>query len=224
MINWRALIAEPGKEMLTKMGGFIPALVGALVILIIGWIIAKVIRGAVNRLLKIVHFDKIAEKAGITKILTKGEIKTTARHMISNLAYWLVMIMVLVMVVNALGLTVASLLLEGLLAYIPKVIGALFVLVLGLFLGNIISGIVQTAASNAGLPQPEMLSGLSKWAIVIFAVTISLKQVGIAPLLVSTTFNIFFAALCLALALAFGLGGKDAAAKYIEDLKQRHSK
>ncbi|UCC94741.1 MAG: hypothetical protein JSW40_07985 [Candidatus Omnitrophota bacterium] len=224
MTNWNTLVAEPVKEMLTRIAGFIPTLVGVLIILVVGWIIAKMVRGAVIRLLKMIRFNAIAEKAGISKILSRGEIRITASQLLGALAYWLVMIMVLAMVVNLMGLTVASQLLGGLLAYIPKVIAGLFVLILGLFLGNLVSGIVHTAASNADLPSPEMLSNLSKWAIVIFAMTISLKQLGIAPLLVSTTFNIFFAGVCLALALAFGLGGREMAARYLEELRERHSR
>jgi hypothetical protein len=224
MLDWQTFIVEPAKGMLTKIADFIPTLIGALVILIVGWIIAKIIRKLANRILVAVRFDAIAEKAGVSNVLAKGGIKLTARHMISALAYWLVMIMVLVMVVNALGLTVASQLLEGLLAYIPKVIAAIFVLVLGMFLGNFVSGIVRTAASNANLPKPELLGTISQWAIIIFAATVSLKQLGIAPLLVTTTFNIFFGGVCLALALAFGLGGKEVAARYLEEIIRRHSK
>ncbi len=223
-MDWQTLIVEPTKEMLTRIANFIPTLIGALVILIVGWIVAKIIRGIVNRILQLIRFDVIADKAGVSNILSKGGIKLTTRQMISGLAYWLVMIMVLVMVVNALGLTVASQLLEGLLAYIPKVIAAIFVLVLGMFLGNIVSGIMRTAASNANLPKPQMLGNISQWVIVIFAATISLRQLGIAPLLVTSTFNILFGGICLALALAFGLGGKDIAAKYLEELRRRHSK
>jgi len=224
MMDWQIFIVEPTKEMLTRIANFVPILIGALVILIVGWIIAKIIKGLVNRILAVIRFDVIAEKAGVSNILSKGGIKLTARQMISGLAYWLVMIMVLVMVVNALGLTVASQLLEGLLVYIPKVIAAIFVLVLGMFMGNIVSGIIRTTASNANLPKPEMLGNISQWAIVIFAATISLVQLGIAPLLVASTFNILFGGICLALGLAFGLGGKDIAAKYLEDLRRRHSK
>lgn len=223
-MDWQTFIVEPTKEMLTRIANFIPILIGALVILIVGWIVAKIIKGLVNRILAVIRFDVIAEKAGVSNILSKGGIKFTARQMISGLAYWLVMIMVLVMVVNALGLTVASQLLEGLLAYIPKVIAAIFVLVLGMFLGNIVSGIIRTTASNANLPKPQMLGNISQWAIVIFAASISLIQLGIAPLLVASTFNILFGGICLALALAFGLGGKDIATKYLEDLRKRHSK
>ena len=217
------LIVEPVREMLTRLIGYLPTLLGALVILIVGWIIAKVIRGIVNRLLKVIRFNKLADKAGISEIISKGGLKATAGDVLSGLVYWLVIIMVLVMVVNALGLPQASDVLESLFAYIPNVIAAIFVLVIGMFLASFVSGIVRTAAGSANLPKPEALAGISRWAIIIFAVTISLRELGIAPLLVTTTFNILFGGVCLALALAFGLGGKDAAAKYLEQLQKKCS-
>ncbi|MCF7887901.1 MAG: hypothetical protein K9L76_01335 [Candidatus Omnitrophica bacterium] len=221
-MDWQSLIAEPGKEMLKKIGEYIPAVLGSLVILIIGWIIAKIIQKLARKFLDLIRFEKFAEKAGISEALSKGNIKNNATQLLSALVYWFIMILVLVMVVNALGLTVASQLLDGLLGYIPNVIAAVFVLVLGLFLANLVSGIVRTAASNAKLPKPEVLAGLSQWAIVIFAVTASLRQLGIAPFLVSTTFYILFGGICLALSLAFGLGGKDVAAKLLEDFRSKY--
>lgn len=218
------LISEPVREMLTKVVSYLPTLLGALLILVVGWVVAKTLRRIVNRLLKVTRFDKLADKAGISDILIKGGLDTSAVEVMSGLVYWLVLIMVLVMVVNALGLPQASTVLESLFAYIPNVIAALFVLVVGMFLANFVSGIVRTAAGNAYLPRPELFAGVSRWAIIIFAGTISLKELGIATLLVTTTFNIILGGVCLALALAFGLGGKDAAAGYLEELKKRHTK
>lgn len=223
VVDLQSLIVEPVREMLTRMVGYLPTLLGALIILIVGWIIAKTIRGIVNRVLKIIRFEKLADKAGISEILRKGDLKATTCEVLSGLVYWLVIIMVLVMVVNALGMPQASSILESLFTYIPNVIAAIFVLVIGMFLASFVSGIVRTAASNANLPKPDILAGISRWAIIIFAATISLKELGIAPLLVTTTFNIIFGGVCLAVALAFGLGGKDAVAKYLEQLQQKHS-
>jgi hypothetical protein len=92
-----------------------------------------------------------------------------------------------------------------------------------MFLASFVSGIVRTAAGNANLPKPQVFAGVSRWAIIIFAVTIALEQLGIAPLLVTGTFNIILGGIVLALALAFGLGGKDVAAKYLEGLKKKLS-
>jgi hypothetical protein len=222
VLDWDDLVAEPVRQMLTKILAYLPILLGALIILIVGWIIAKAIRRAIDWLLKMVRFDTLADKAGISEILRKGNLKVSAREVVSGIVYWLIIIMVLVMAVDALGLPKASDVLASLFAYVPNVIAALLVLVVAMFLASFVSGIVRTAAGNANLPKPEIFASISRWAIIIFAATVSLEQLGIASLLVTATFNIILGGICLALALAFGLGGKDAAAKYLEEFKKRH--
>jgi hypothetical protein len=208
---------------LTRIMAYLPVLLGALVILIVGWIVAKAIKRIVDWLLKAVRFDTLADRAGISEMLRKGNLEVSAREVVSGVVYWLAIIMVLVMAVDALGLPKASDVLASLFDYVPRVIAALLVLVVAMFLASFVSGIVSTAAGNANLPKPELFAGISRWAIIIFAVTISLEQLGIAPLLVTATFNIILGGVCLALAIAFGLGGKDAAARYLEELRQKRS-
>jgi small-conductance mechanosensitive channel len=221
VIEWNNLIVEPVTKMLNRIMAYLPVLLGALVILIVGWLIAKAIKRVVDWLLKLVRFDALADKAGISEVLRKGDLKITAREVLSSIVYWLIMIMVLVMTVDALGLPKTSDVLASLFAYVPNVIAALLVLIVAMFLASFVSGIVRTAAGNANLPKPQVFAGISRWAIIIFAVTIALEQLGIAPLLVTATFNIILGGIVLALALAFGLGGKDAAAKYLEELRKR---
>jgi hypothetical protein len=223
VIEWKNLIVEPVIQMLTRIMAYLPVLLGALVILIVGWLVAKAIKRIVDWLLKLIRFDVLADKAGISEILKKGNLEISAGEVISSLVYWLIVIMVLVMTVDALGLPKASDVLASLFAYVPKVIAALLVLVVAMFLASFVSGIVRTAAGNADLPRPEIFAAVSRWAIIIFAITIALEQLGIASLLVTTTFNIILGGVCLALAIAFGLGGKDTVAKYLEGLKKRRS-
>jgi hypothetical protein len=222
--NWSSIIIDPVREMLTKILAYLPTLLGALIILIVGWVVAKVIKRLIEGLLKAIRFDDLSDRAGITEILKKGDLKITASQVVSGLVYWLVIIMVLVMVVNALGLEKASDVLASLFAYVPNVIAALFVMVVALFLASFVSSIVRTAAGNANLPKPEIFAGVSRWAIIMFAATIALGELGIATLLVTTTFNIILGGVCLALALAFGLGGKDTAARYLDEFKKKHTK
>jgi hypothetical protein len=223
VIEWNNLIVEPVRQMLTRILAYLPVLLGALIILIVGWLIAKAIKRIIDWVLKLIRFDLLADKAGISEILKKGNLEISAAEVVSSIVYWLIIIMVLVMTVDALGLPKASDVLASLFAYVPNVIAALLVLIVAMFLASFVSGIVRTAAGNANLPKPEIFAGISRWAIIIFAVTISLEQLGIAPLLVTATFNIILGGVCLALALAFGLGGKDAAAKYLEELRKKRS-
>jgi hypothetical protein len=222
-MNWNELIADPVRQMLAKILAYLPILLGALIILIVGWIVARLIKRAVDMLLKAVRFDLMANKTGITEVLRKGDLKITASQVVSGLVYWLIIIMVLVMAVDALGLPKASDILASVFAYVPKVIVALLVLIVAMFLAGFVSGIVRTACGNANLPKPELIAGISRWAIIIFAATIAMEELGIAPLLVGTAFNIILGGIVLALALAFGLGGKDAAARYLEDLRKKRS-
>jgi hypothetical protein len=222
-MNWNELIADPVRQMLAKILAYLPILLGALIILIVGWIVARLIKRAVDMLLKAVRFDLMANKTGITEVLRKDDLKITASQVVSGLVYWLIIIMVLVMAVDALGLPKASDILASVFAYVPKVIVALLVLIVAMFLAGFVSGIVRTACGNANLPKPELIAGISRWAIIIFAATIAMEELGIAPLLVGTAFNIILGGIVLALALAFGLGGKDAAARYLEDLRKKRS-
>src|SRR4030042_1832028 len=122
VIEWKNLIVEPVTQMLTRIMAYLPVLLGALIILIVGWIVAKAIERLVNWLLKAIRFDTLADKAGISEILRKGDLEISAREVVSRIVYWLVIIMVLVMTVDALGLPKSSDILETLFAYVPKVI------------------------------------------------------------------------------------------------------
>jgi hypothetical protein len=154
VIEWNNLIVEPVRQMLTRIMAYLPVLLGALIILIVGWIVAKAIRRLVDWLLKTIRFDALADKAGISEILKKGNLEVSAREVVSSIVYWLIIIMVLVMTVDALGMPKSSDILAGLFAYVPKVIAALLVLIVAMFLANFVSGIVRTAAGNANLPKP----------------------------------------------------------------------
>ena len=221
MIYIYNVVVDSLKEVLTRAAGYFPTLFSALIVLILGWYIARLIRDVIHSALKTVKFDDLASKAGISGVLDRSGVKMTVSHMIAALFYWLLIIVVLMATVNILGLTMVSGLLERVFAYIPHVITAVFIFTLGMFVANFVSGMVVAMANNASLPHPDFLGRISKYAIVLFILSIALEELGIAPLLVGTTFNILFGAVCLALALAFGLGGRDAAARYIEEIKKR---
>jgi small-conductance mechanosensitive channel len=103
-IDWNILILDPIRQMFTRIMAYLPVLLGALIILIVGWIIAKSIKKLVSWLLKAVHFDTLADRSGMSEILRKGDLDISARDLVSNIVYWLIIVMVLVMTVDALGL------------------------------------------------------------------------------------------------------------------------
>ena len=200
----------------TKITAFLPALIGAIVIFVAGWIIARLVRLAVVKLLKLVRFDKATEKTGVQEFLKKGEIVKAPSEIIGSLVYWFIMILVIIASLDALGLPIISELLDKIFVYIPNVVAAIIVLVLGLLLGNLLSAVVRTAASNAGLKNADGLGQLSLYAIVFFSGAIALIQLGIGEEVVEAAFGLVVGTAALALALAFGLGGRDVAAEYLK--------
>ena len=217
-MNWQELFTEPVREMSTKILSFIPNLLVALVILIVGWIIARVIRALVERALRLARFDILTERAGINQSLLQGQITTNPSGIVGKLFYWIVVLLALVMAIDALGLTVATQLLNELLFYIPNVIAAVFILALGFFFGGLVRGFVQTLVGGVRAVNPETIGKVAQAAVIIFAVAASLEQLRIATTIITNAFTLLFGALALGLALAFGLGCKDMVKKWVEGL------
>jgi hypothetical protein len=200
----------------TKITAFLPELIGAIIIFVVGWIIARLLKLAVEKFLKIVRFDTATEKTGVRGFLKKGDIVKTPSEIVGSLVYWFIMILVIIASLDALGLPIVSDLLNTIFLYIPNVVAAIIVLVLGFLLGNLLAAVIRTAASNAGLKNAEGLGKLSLYAIVFFSAAIALIQLGIGEEIVVSAFGIAFGATALAMAIAFGLGGRDVAAEYLK--------
>lgn len=216
-MDWNAVVMEPVTEMLARVAGFLPTLLGVLVILIIGWIIAGMLKNVVVKLLKLIQLDTATEKAGLGDILRRGGIRQTLSELIGVLIYWLIMLMVFMTALNALGMTVAASLLDKVIMYIPNVIAAMFILSLGIFFSSMIGTIVRTASSNAGITQAKFLGQLTQTVIMIFAIMITLEQLNIASSVLNLAINIILASIGLAVAIAVGLGSKDLAGKMMGD-------
>ncbi|MBU4343179.1 MAG: hypothetical protein KKG01_03580 [Candidatus Omnitrophica bacterium] len=216
-MDWNAVVMEPVTAMLARVAGFLPTLLGVLVILIIGWIIAGMLKNVVVKLLKLIQLDTATEKAGLGDILRRGGIRQTLSELIGVLIYWLIMLMVFMTALNALGMTVAASLLDKVIMYIPNVIAAMFILSLGIFFSSMIGTIVRTASSNAGITQAKFLGQLTQTVIMIFAIMITLEQLNIASSVLNLAINIILASIGLAVAIAVGLGSKDLAGKMMGD-------
>ena len=179
-------------------------------------IIAKLIQMGIVKLLRLVRFDAAADKTGVKEFLSKGNIMKTPSEIIGSLTYWFVMILVLIASMDALGLPIVSDILNDIFLYIPNVVAAIIILILGILFGNLLSAVVRTAASNAGLSTADGLGKTALFAIIIFSVSIALVQLGIGEEIVSSAFGLAFGAVALAFGLAFGLGGKEVAADYLK--------
>ena len=190
--------------------GALPALVGALLILIIGYIVAKVLQGITTRVLKSVGFEGWMEKGGIKQLFDRSQTQQTPVSILGKLVFWLVFFIAISMAVDALGITAISAVLAQFIAYIPQLIAAVLILVLASLLANFVAGIVRGATGSS------IAGSVAQYGIIVFAVFAALTQMGIAEELIAPTFLILLGSVALAAALAFGLGGQNVAQRLVE--------
>jgi small-conductance mechanosensitive channel len=197
-------------EGLATFFSYIPQLIGALVILIIGYIIAKVLQAITTRVLGSMGFEGWMESGGIKQFFDRSQTQQTPLSIIGKLVFWLVFFIAITMAVETLGITQISQVLAQFIAYIPRIIAAILILILAALLANFVAGIVRGATGN------EILGSVAQYGIIVFAAFVALTQLGIAPELIAPTFLILLSAVAGALALAFGFGGQQTAARLIE--------
>jgi Mechanosensitive ion channel, conserved TM helix len=195
-----------------EVSGAFPALFAATVLLLIGWGVARLLRRGVIRLLRLLRIDLLAEKAGIEDFLLQGGVRYTTVTLLGNLVYWLIMFTVILAALNSLGLQNASALFNKIILYMPNVIVAILVLMFGALFAKIVRAVTFTYLSNIGISGADVIGHIAQWAILLFVVSVALEQLSLGGQILVSAFQIGFGAICLALAIAFGLGGKDLAA------------
>ncbi|MEE8199604.1 MAG: hypothetical protein V3R29_00410 [Candidatus Acidoferrales bacterium] len=219
--TWRDLLIQPMQDMLAKILSFLPNLAFAILILVAGWIFARILRALVERMLRMAKFDSLTERAGINQALQQGQITATPSGIVGRLVYWIVFLVFLVGAINILQLTVATDLLQDLILYIPNVIAAVFILALGFFFGGLARGFVATLTGGFRAVNPQTIGKIAQAAVTIFAVAAALEQLRIATTMITSAFNILFGAVALGLALAFGLGCKDIVKEWVESITRK---
>lgn len=199
---------------------FLPKLLAVIVILFFGWLLAKLARATVKRTLELMQFDKFAQKSGLEAFMNHGNFNLSLSGIISHIVYWLVILMFIITGSNMLGLNEVSLLMQQLASYLPHIIVAILVLIFGTLLARFINRLVFAWLYGIKFERALEISTSVEYGIQILAIFVALEQLGIGTQLINSLFIIVFGALFLALAIAFGLGGKDWAAKVIEDFNK----
>lgn len=197
---------------------FIPSLLGALVVLIVGFLVAIALRTIVSKLIQVARIDSMVETSGVSARVSKTTgLPFSVSGLIGWLVKWFVVIVTLTAVADILGWRQVTEFLQSVVAYIPDVAVAVIILLIGLIVGQFIHDVVEQAVKSSRLPSASaaVLAMLAKWAIVVFALMASLTQLGIAAGLIQILFTGLVAALALAFGLAFGLGGREKAAAWL---------
>ena len=211
-----SVIVESVKSFMVQLGEFLPKLIGAVIILVAGWFIAKFLAFLTVKGLKLVNFNVVTEKAGLDGFLKKGGIRKGTVDILGLLIYWLVILATLLIAFNSLGLTVVSELFSRITQFIPNVIVAVLILAIGMYFARFVADAVIAYGKNVGLQDVNLIGRLTHYAIVVFVVIIALGQMNIADRFLQPAFLILFGGIVVALALAFGLGGQKWAAGQLE--------
>jgi small-conductance mechanosensitive channel len=202
----------------TQLASFVPQLLGAIIALLLGWMLAKFARTGVMRLLKLLKFDKATEKSGLEAFMKHADMEVSVATVIGNLVYWLIILVMIVTVANSLGLQMVADLFNKVVLYIPNVIVSILVLVFGTILARFINRLVFAWLSNMEFDGALTVSTFSEYAMMVFVFFIAMEQLQIANELLTAAFIIAFGAIGLAFAIAFGLGARDWASKVVEQM------
>jgi len=200
---------------------FIPKLLGALVLLFIGWLIARALDAVVTRGLRVIRFNQIADRAEIDQFLAKAGIRMDPASVVGKMVYWFVMLSFVISAFGALGLSQVEGVLSGIIGFIPNVIVAMVVLLLGALAANFVANLVRGSVGMARVGDPNLLANIARGAILVFAVIMAMDQLEIAPTIINTLWTALVGMFAVAGALAFGLGGRDLAGRLLEDWYNR---
>ncbi|MDP3784543.1 MAG: hypothetical protein Q8R12_00470 [bacterium] len=218
--TWGDVLVLSFQQLWSGVVVLVPKLIIALVVFIIGWIIAMALGKVVEQIIRALKVDTALKSLGMEEPVSRAGMKLDSGAFIGGLVRWFFILVFVLAAFDVLGLSqVTEFLRSVVLAYIPQVIVAALILVAAALLAETVNNIVQGSARAAHLPSAGFLGGVAKWSIWIFAILAALFQLGIAGPFVQTIFTAFVAMVALAGGLAFGLGGREAAARYLEKLR-----
>ena len=196
--------------------GFLPALVGAIIILVIGWIVAGLLAKLVEAGLKRVGFERAANSTGITSMIQRSGSSFTASAVVAEIVKWFIRLIAIQAAASVLGLDQISAIINAILLWLPNLVVAIAILVIGALIARFVSRLVQGSTGQMGFSNPELLGNIAHYAILTFAVIAAIDQLGIAETVVNTLFIGAVATVALATGLAFGLGGQQTAGRITE--------
>lgn len=218
--TWGEVLTLSFQNLWVGVVGFVPNLLVAIIILILGWLVGALFGRAVWQVFRTLKVDDALRQAGFESFVRRGGINLDSGAFIGGLVKWFVIVIFLVAAFDILGLSQVNFFLQDVvLGYLPRVFVAVLVLLVAGVIGDTTGRVVVTAVKTAGMESAHFTGAVAKWAIWIFAILVALSQLGIAPAFSQTLFTGVVIAISLAFGLSFGLGGQEAAARFIERLR-----
>jgi hypothetical protein len=211
---WQSFIGELD-EILRSFARFVPRFLEMLLLVLVGWIIAFVLRVAVRSILRIVRFDKLSEHTGAAHLLRTAALPSPA-EMLSRFVYWMAWLGFILVGISVLPVPGLAPHISNFFGFLPRLFAAFFILFFGLLAATFFSRAALLSGVNADLPSPRLISQTLRTMMVLFVISMAFEEIGIGSRTALIAFSLAFGALMLGLAIAFGLGGKDLAKKYLE--------
>jgi small-conductance mechanosensitive channel len=210
------IVTQPLRDMSQKLVAFLPNLLTGILVFVIGLVLAWLVKLLVVRIIRLLKLEAAFARSGVSDALKKMAVKDTPAKLIGRMFYWLIVIIFFVLALSVMKVPVIDQLLERFLVYLPNIFVALIILAIGTFLSNFLGRAVLIASVNSGVKLSSLLSKGTRTVIMLFAFVMAIEQLGIGRSTVIVAFTIVFGGGVLALALAFGLGGKDIARSLLE--------
>jgi small-conductance mechanosensitive channel len=213
--EWMTLLMEPLQGLWTQVAAKLPGILAALIMLLVGMVVARVIRGGAQKGLKYASLDQFTDKIKLNELLSRLGMGRSPSFIIGFVVYWLIILVFMLSAANAVKLTVVAQVLQRFLLFMPQLLAAVLVLAAGSLVGRFLGEIVQNAAMANRIQGAVALSKVVKFVVVVFSAVMALEQLGIDTTIMTSSVQIILATMGLALAIAFGLGGRDVAADII---------
>ena len=221
--DWSLITMQALQGAWEEMLLFLPNLIAAIIIFILGWFIAIWIGKLIAQILNKLKFDSVFEKTGWREALSNADVKVNPSSFIGAICKWILVVVFLMIVTDIMGWVAFAGLLAKIIAWMPNLLVAIIILVVAIIIADIVEKLVKVSTKKMGISSVNFLGSVVKGALYVFAGLAVLLQLGVTPEIVKVLIMGFVGTLTLALGLSFGLGGKDAAARLIEDMKKRVS-
>ncbi len=216
MTDYVELILEPLKEVYSKFIKFVPNLLAMLVIILLGMLVARLVRAVLLKLLKAIKFDSWSDRMGLTSVMRKGDLWAKPADAVGAFVFWLLIIAAFMAGFSALNIQAVDSLIANFVLYLPRVFSAILILVFGYIMTGFISRAILISGVNRGYRFAKLLAETVRLLLIVLFIAMALEQLQVAPGIVVAAFSIIVGGIVLALAIAFGVGGIDAARKIIE--------
>lgn len=218
--SYSSAVTDSLRDLYLRFINFLPSFLVAIIILIVGWVVAVFVARLVKQVLHSLKLDEIGDKLGLDEVSTRTGMKMSVSGTIAWLVKWFLLLAIFLAASDILGLDRVSDFFNQILLYIPKVIAAAAILLVGTMLANFLARLVRHSVQAAGLASADLLAAVIQWSVMIFTVLATLDQLDVASAFVSTLFTGIIAMLAIAGGLAFGLGGRDHATKVLDKIEK----